>query len=155
EPSQRPRDDESPAAAGAQESHAGRYVAAGVAALVALVALLPTVVRRRRRRTRLRRASPEDLWAELRDTSVDLGMVWPEGASIRSQAATVHVSEDADRALGRLVGVMEEARYSPREVEAGASGRGDDLRAVTRALHEAAGPRAKRWARVFPRSLIR
>ncbi|WP_300676689.1 transglutaminaseTgpA domain-containing protein [Nocardioides sp.] len=130
---------------------------AGAALVVVLVALAaPALLRRRRRLARLHRATPEDLWAELRDTAVDLGAVWPDHASVRRQAATLRVDGAPADALARLRTGVEESRYAAAgTATATAQAQRGDLREVTTALRDAAGPRAKRRARVLPASLFR
>ncbi|UDY22498.1 transglutaminaseTgpA domain-containing protein [Nocardioides sp. Kera G14] len=144
--------DETPTATTPADSHRTLFVSLGLGLLVILLLVLPASLRRLRRRRRLARSTPEDLWAELRDTAVDLGAVWPEEASVRRQAAAVRVSGDAGQALGRLVTVLEESRYAP---QAGRASGSAELEAVRSALWENAGPRAKRRARALPPSLFR
>ena len=55
-------------------------VAAGVGAA-------PRVLRARRRARRLDSSDPEEWWAEVRDTAVDLGLGWPRGRSVRVAGA--------------------------------------------------------------------
>ena len=68
----------------------GRLLGAvGALVLVVLLALAPRWVRTRRRTRRLSSGQPEELWAELRDSSLDLGLEWPRGRSPRAVGAEV------------------------------------------------------------------
>jgi len=126
------------------------FVAAGLLVIAALFG--PALVRRQRRRSRLSRATPEDLWAELRDTAVDLGAPWPEDDSVRRQAAGLRVEGPGADALTRLRTGVEESRYAAIAVTTADA---EDLTTVTASLWSAAGPRTKRRARLWPRSLRR
>ena len=51
------------------------------------VGAAPRTVRARRRARRLESPDPEQWWAEVRDTAVDLGLRWPAGRSVRVSGA--------------------------------------------------------------------
>jgi len=136
-------------------------VAAGVLLLVGSVVIGgPVALRARRRRARLA-GSPDDVWAEVRDTAVDLGLPWPAGRSPREVGGALvdrlaPVDGAAD-ALERLVLAVERSRYArPGTV---ATLERTDLDAdgalVVAALEAAVGRRAHRRARWLPRSVWR
>jgi len=64
----------------------GRRILAGlgVAALLAVLLLLPRMVRERRRTRRWDVGGPPAAWAELHDTATDLGIAWRSGLSPRA-----------------------------------------------------------------------
>lgn len=134
-------------------------VGVGAFALL-LLGALPRALRRRRRARRMAAATPEEMWAELRDTAIDLGVPWPEERSPRATglalAGTVNSVPEAPAALRRLVTTLETARYAP----AGEQPPLDDQLAVDtetclEALRDGASPAAQRRARWWPRSLHR
>ncbi|MGA9748194.1 MAG: DUF3488 and transglutaminase-like domain-containing protein, partial [Nocardioides sp.] len=111
----------------------------GVAAMVALVALTPRLLRAQARRRRWNAATTphtlaESAWAELRATALDLGVAWDDRVSVRARArelvrsfASPGVEEDAltraeargaqanpeaTTGLERLVRLVELARYA-------------------------------------------
>jgi hypothetical protein len=136
-----------------------------VAALLLLVALaaLPGAWRRRRRVRRLA-GDLESVWAELRDTAVDLGVPWQSGRSPRvtGSALREHLPQvgglDAPRpALDRLVARLEQQRYAradSEEADVTEEVRRDGVRVVS-GLVSAAEPRARRRAHWLPRTLVR
>jgi hypothetical protein len=148
-------------------------VAGGAAGLVLLVvlALLPRWLRRSRRERRLS-GGPEEAWAELRATSLDLGLPWPEGRSPREtrqrlagflgapeDAHTVErprhgadVAPDAVAALDRVVSTLELSRYA-RSWDPGTSLRAD-VETCLAALHGGAPRAARRRAEWWPRSVV-
>jgi transglutaminase-like putative cysteine protease len=134
-------------------------VGVGTFALL-LLGALPRALRRRRRTHRLAAATPEEMWAELRDTAIDLGVPWPEERSPRATglalADTVASVPEAPAALRRLVTTLETARYAPAGEQ---SPFDDQLAADTEtclgALRDGASPTARRRARWWPRSLRR
>jgi transglutaminase-like putative cysteine protease len=95
------------------------FVFAGAGFLVLLLGSAPTLIRRRQRR-RIR-VCVESLWAELRATSIDLGLPWPAGRSARMVASAVRSwIETADgpvltaqdhESLDTLTSLVERARY--------------------------------------------
>lgn len=104
-----------------------------VIACVAALCLLPWFVRVRRRRTRLRHgADAELLWAELRDTTVDLGYLWSTARSPRQVVRWLRDSVgDGLAQLRTLALAVERQRY------AGAAGAADrDLRAELTAVQQ-------------------
>lgn len=137
----------------------------GLALLVLLVvtAVLPGTWRRRRRVERLARG-PEQVWAELRDTALDLGVPWASGRSPRATAAGLreHLHGPVGpggpfSALDALVAELEQLRYSrggasPEEATSDPSAAG---RSVCDALLAGASPRARRRAAWLPRTLLR
>ncbi|PUA80564.1 transglutaminaseTgpA domain-containing protein [Nocardioides currus] len=148
-------------------------VALGVLLLAALV-LLPSFVRRQRRDRRLL-GGIEELWAELRDHAVDLGLGWPHGRSPRAtgawlsdrfgatddpDAATAErprrgpeQNPDAVRAMDRLVEQVERARYSRSGASVDTEQAMRDVLAIEAALDHGVGPRVRRRASWLPRSL--
>lgn len=156
---------------------------AGLVLLVALVLLVPRLLRELVRRRRWATAtSPvllaEASWAELRDTARDLGVAWDDTVTVRSRARELVRSfgrpggdedamtraeargEDANpeaaRSLVRLVRLVELARYA-REVPPSAAEvdatRADVARCVE-ALRAGASRRARTKADWLPASLI-
>lgn len=151
-------------------------VLAGVVLLLVvggLLLLVPRAARDRARRARLG-GGPDQVWAELRATALDLGLPWPEGRSPRvtGEALATRLGDPADQtaerprtgpevapeaaaALDRLVLGVERARYA-RPGAVATRERTDlatDGMLVIAALESGAGPRARQRARWFPRSL--
>lgn len=136
-----------------------------VAALLLLVALaaLPGAWRRRRRVRRLA-GDLESVWAELRDTAVDLGVPWQTGRSpretgtaLREQLPQVGGLDAPRPALDRLVARLEQQRYAragSEEADVTEEVRRDGVRVVS-GLVSAAEPRARRRAHWLPRTLVR
>ncbi|MBM7515337.1 transglutaminase family protein [Nocardioides nitrophenolicus] len=135
----------------------------------------PTTVRSRGRRTRLS-GSPDDVWAELRATALDLGLPWPAGRSPREAGAflldhlaspTDHPAErprtgpdaapEAAAALDRLVLAVEQTRYARPGAVATLerSSVAADGALVVAALEAGVTPRARRRARWVPLSVWR
>lgn len=162
------------------QSSTGRILAigGGLLLLVLLVAALllgPRSVRGTARRSRLR-GGPDELWAELRATSIDLGLPWPQGRSPR-EIGTVLVDHLADPdavpverprtgpdvapqaadALERLVDAVERTRYarpgSPAAVAVAERAATEaDAALVVASLTAGVTPRARRRAEWLPRS---
>lgn len=145
--------------------------------LLAGLALVPQNLRRRRsvRRWDNAKDPAEAAWWELRDTALNLGVVWPVGRSPRAGAALIARSfaapttpdaperpargpltnPEAVEALGRIVQALELSRYAPAgqpvaEVEV--------MRSCTEicveALRAGVTPRARRRATWWPRSVL-
>ncbi len=134
--------------------------------------LLPRSVRRARRERRLA-GGPEEAWAELRASAVDLGVPWREGRSPRQTAGVLvdhfgapvdddtperpahgpGVAPDAELALDRLVHELELLRYARR-----GDTRPSFVRAETETCLEALAGGASRGARRraawWPRSVL-
>ncbi len=143
----------------------------GLLVLASLTAL-PALLRRRRRERRLL-GGIEDLWSELRDHAVDLGHSWPQGRSPRATGAWLAArfgaaeSDDvgerprcgpeqdpvATEALDRLVEQVERARYARLTDELDTDQAREDVASVEAALDHGVGPRIRRRARWWPRSL--
>jgi transglutaminase-like putative cysteine protease len=141
------------------------------AALLAVLALLPRWLRRSRRERRLA-GGPEEAWAELRATALDLGLPWPEGRSPRETRGRLiaffgaeedaHTAErprhgadvapEAVAALDRVVRALELSRYA-RTWEPGTPQRAD-VEACLAALHGGAPRAARRRAEWWPRSVV-
>ncbi|WP_028658819.1 transglutaminaseTgpA domain-containing protein [Nocardioides insulae] len=124
-----------------------------LAATVVGLAAVPTVVRRRRRSRRIDGA-PEDLWAELRDTVIDLGLPWPAGLSPRATGRVLHrylTTREARTALDRIIADLETTRYSPRSVPGPPTA---ELAAVIADLRESSSRRVRRRADWWPRSVL-
>ncbi len=153
----------------------------GITALVlALLAVLAATPRwLRRRRTAVRWATTNDpaetAWAELRDSTIDLGLAWPAGRSPRAGARALarqfaapltpdspvrpirgrETNPDAAAAIDRIVAELEYSRYAPpghlaEEVA--------ELRAATEAcvdaLRSGVSTGARRRAEWLPASLV-
>ncbi|KQW53337.1 hypothetical protein ASC77_03380 [Nocardioides sp. Root1257] len=177
----RPRDSESAAAAADQQGGGGSSVpwipTLGVLAALLLVAggaLLPRTLRSRRRERRLSAGGAEPIWAELRDTAVDLGVPWPRDRSPRATRAVLvehlgapvgpdtverpahgpAIAPEAVSALDRLVHTVELDRYS----RSGASLDPVRLRAdgetCVAALFGGAPRSARRRATWWPRTML-
>ena len=88
--------------------------------ILAVVGLVPTLVRAAQRRRRLMHRDPvhlaEGAWAELQATALDMGLDWPEERSPREQARSVadQVNAQADdvRSLEGLLVRVERGRYA-------------------------------------------
>lgn len=142
-------------------------------AAVTLLLLLPRLVRTRRRERRLADGDPEQVWTELRDTAVDLGVPWPSGRSPRTtrDALVDHLglpisSTTPDRpphgaeiapegvaALGRIVGALERLRYS-RPGSAERTALRTDAETCLASLAGGAPRSARRRATWWPRSVV-
>jgi transglutaminase-like putative cysteine protease len=151
-----------------------RVIGMGALVLAALVALalLPRLVRRRRRERRLG-AGPEPVWVELRDTVVDLGLTWPAGRSPRETGShLVHyfghpagtdpasrprhgagVAPEAEHALRRIVGTIEQQRYARPGSDQAAILKADAETVIT-ALEGGVMAGTRRRAEWLPRSLF-
>jgi len=141
------------------------------------LALLPRGLRRLVRRRRFSGpdagAVAEGAWAELRATAIDLGLTWPDGATLRRTARALvpalrpRISRDrraeepvardaALRALEDLVVLVERARYSRAGLtEAHRETARGLVTTVSAALRQSASPRMRRRARWWPASLVR
>lgn len=176
------RPTEAPAAAGASEtgsaSHTGRNLAIGggvllVLLIVAALLLGPRSVRTTARRTRLG-GGPDEQWAEVHATALDLGVPWPEGRSPREVGTLLvdHLADPAEPpverprtgpdaapeaadALERLVHGVERARYArPGSVTTDVRPASrEDVALVLAALGAGVGARRRRRARWLPRSV--
>ena len=171
-PDRTPEEAEDPQAAGQEDggvTTAWVVRALGTVAALLLVVVLAAVpgVWRRRRRVRRLAGGLESVWAELRDTAVDLGVPWQSGRSPRVTGATLreHLpqvgGQDAPRpALDRLVARLERHRYAPAgsAETAGAAEAAETERdgvLVVRGMVTAADPRARRRGHWLPRTLVR
>ncbi len=140
--------------------------------LVTLAVMAPRTIRARRRERRLD-GGPEEVWLELRDTAVDLGLVWPRD---RSPRQTRHVlvgyfgstSDEADLALPRrgpdanpdavsavdtVVHALERRRYARDDISQAGAWR-EELQTCVEALYAGAPRRARQRATWLPRSLF-
>lgn len=122
-----------------------------------LLGVLPRTIRTRRRARRLADASPEEMWAELRDTAIDLGVGWPEDRSPRATgvalAAPLSATPAGPAAMQRLVTTVEVSRYAPEAEQAIGHDVVVDTETCLDALWSGASPGARRRARWLPRSL--
>jgi len=147
-----------------------------VLVLLAGGALTPRLVRAARRRRRLGERGDglvvEAVWAELRDTVVDLGHPWPTGRSPHVTGDWVgrllaSATADPDRprrgrdqdpeagqALDRLVRSLERDRYAPAPATVQPGALHDDLVVIERALGRGVSGRARRRASWWPRSVL-
>ncbi len=145
----------------------------GVAALLGAALMVPRTVRAGRRRQRLS-AGPEAAWLEIRDTVVDLGLTWPAHRSPRQTrdrlvrlfgapadeygparpARGPGQNPDAVLAVDRLVGALEQLRYSGDPDRVAGLGLAAETETCLEALTAGATPRARRRATWFPRSVF-
>ncbi|HEU5035988.1 MAG TPA: DUF3488 and transglutaminase-like domain-containing protein [Nocardioides sp.] len=156
----------------------GPWLPLGATAAVVVVAgvllLLPGLVRRRRRDRRLATGGPEQAWAEIRDTAVDLGVPWPAGRSPRATRNRLvdHLGaplgpQTADRpahgpmvapaaveALDRLVRALELLRYARPGAVADPVRVRADAEMVVDSLAGGALRSARRRATWLPRSVL-
>jgi transglutaminase-like putative cysteine protease len=129
---------------------------------LALLALLPAGVRALARKWRWRAGRRSDrpaeaAWGELRDTARDLRIRWPDSATPRGTGRALQPrlagSEDAERALHRLIDSVERARYARSPSPLGNQA-GQDVAVISSALR-AGVPRSRRWlALLAPTSLV-
>lgn len=143
--------------------------------LLAAALLVPRMLRRGTRRSRLD-GDPDDVWAEVRATSLDLGVPWPDGRSPREVAQVLvdHLAaaDDAQQerprtgataapeaadALERLVLQVELARYARPGAVATLERPtlAADAALVVDALTAGVTPRARHRAQWLPRSIWR
>jgi transglutaminase-like putative cysteine protease len=124
-----------------------------VLALLAVLALIPGRIRRGRRASRLRLGDAESAWAEIRDTTLDLGLPWPRGVSPRTVGHSLerYVLGDDRAALWRIVESLEVARFSPRATPTVAD---SDVLTVLGALRDAVSERTLRRATWWPRTVL-
>ena len=180
QPSHRPNDTANPSESTKKAQHASGVsgfpwlpVGGGVLAvgLAAALAMVPRAVRRARRRRRVD-GGPEEVWAELRDTALDLGVPWPEGRSpqetrrrlarffgvpVDGQTAErpahgPEVAPEAVAALDRIVRTLELSRYA-RHPGPDAPLRAD-VETCLAALAGGAVRGARRRAEWWPRSVV-
>ena len=113
--------------------------------LLLAILSVPAAVRWRRRRARfarVRRGDTDALWAELADTTVDLGYVWSPARTPRQVARWLGSSSDtASEPLRAVTAAVERARYSPHR-GTGATDNAADLVDGPRAGARRAGPAA-------------
>ena len=148
----------------------------GLVLLLAVAAslLLPRAVRGRRRERRLASGAVEPVWAELRDTAVDLGVPWPTGRSPRAtrdalvdhlgapvDATTVdrpahgpEIAPEAVSALDRLVLTLELDRYSRAGAQLDPVRLRADGETCVSALAGGATRSARRRATWWPRTVL-
>lgn len=176
----RPRDSESAAAAAAGDDDGSGIPwlpvlgTLGGLLLVAGGLLLPRAVRSRRRERRLSSGGAEPVWAELRDTAVDLGVPWPRDRSPRATRAVLvdhfgapvgpdtverpahgpTVAPEAVSALDRLVHTLELDRYSRSGATLDATRLRADGEACLAALAGGAPRSARRRATWWPRTVL-
>jgi transglutaminase-like putative cysteine protease len=157
-PTSSPEPTTAPAATPSDAGGARAVLLETLAGLLVLVVLMPIpgAVRRSRRGRRLA-GGVEEAWAELRDTAIDLGLSWPAGRSPHQTglrlAEWFAEAPGAERALDRIVLVLEQVRYALSANDTpGALAR--DLRVCLEALEEGR-PRRTLWrARWVPRSVF-
>jgi transglutaminase-like putative cysteine protease len=136
-----------------------RARALGALLLLALLAgAVPAAWRWVRRRRRLSaQAEIEDMWDELRDTALDLGLDWPTSQTPRQAVdrviATSHLRGDAAAAATRLGRATERARYAPQPPST--DGLADDVGTVRTALLARADRGVRVRAALLPASLRR
>lgn len=158
---QAPRGAEAGEASEDPTAEADRFPWAGVllgvllAAGLVVLLLLPRSVRSRRRSRRLA-GGPEDVWAELRDLVVDLGLDWPHRRTPRQTRSGLIVLTGGNVALelDRIVRAVEQYRYSPRPMADEGALR-EAAEAVSSALKAEAGKAGRRRATWWPASVFR
>lgn len=85
----------------------------GAAILAVLLVLIPALIRARRRNARLNEASPESIWAELRDSYTDAGREWDRSRTVRDQAEDVAgVAGQSAPTAHALADAVDEERYA-------------------------------------------
>ena len=154
------------------------WVSLAVVLLLALLLVVPRMVRAAVRRRRFVSSDPAQLaegcWAEVRATTVDLGHGWDDGATLRRRArdlvpvlsgparhtgppareADAGAVTDPIEALERLVLLLERSRYSRTGLsDAEAAVLVGLARTVTETMSDVALPAQRRRARWLPRSL--
>jgi len=179
-PSHRPNDTANPSESAAAATHSDSgsgfpWLPVGggllVMVLAAGLALVPRAMRRTRRQRRLA-GGPEEAWAELRATALDLGVPWPEGRSpqetrrrlARFFGAPVdghtaerpahgpEVAPQAVAALDRIVRTLELSRYARHPGPD--TPLSEDVETCLAALYGGATRGARRRAEWWPRSVV-
>ncbi|MEU6662944.1 DUF3488 and transglutaminase-like domain-containing protein [Streptomyces sp. NPDC046821] len=136
------------------------------AGLVVLLPLLPMLWRRRVRSLRLGAPGRTDedvatrtlaAWRELTDTAWDHGIAPDDSQTPRKAAARIitvgRLEASAADSVHRLATAVEQVLYAPNPQPA--TGLGDDVRRVERALHAQASRRSRLRATLAPRSTVR
>ena len=143
-----------------------------VVLVVAVVALGPRTVRRRRRDQR-GQLGPEEAWEELRDTTLDLRLAWPQHRSPwQTREALVQLfgaphdeftperprrgpdtNPDAVFALDQIVHALERLRYARADGTEPGTWRAE-MQTCVEALYGGAPKRARRAASWWPRSVF-
>ncbi|MBO0846049.1 MAG: transglutaminase domain-containing protein [Nocardioides sp.] len=144
----------------------------GVLLALALLGLVPSLVRQARRRRRLE-GRAEDAWAELRDSAIDLGVSWPvsrsphetgvqlaawfgpepDGAPLVRPPRGRGLAPGAEDALDRIVLTLELVRYA-RTADDIPGALAADVQTCIQALEWGSTRGALRRARWLPRSVI-
>lgn len=135
--------------------------------LVALILLLPKLLRQRRTATRRRQvrgdgASPieasEAAWSEVLDVARDYGIEIPRSATTGTQrerlARELRGDDAARAAAARLAAIHDAAHFADPERPDERAPEWDDVAAIRAALHERAGKDARRAARAVPLSTL-
>jgi len=140
--------------------------------IVAGLVMVPGAVRRSRRTRRLQ-GGAEDAWAELRDSAVDLGVMWParrsphetgyllaawfgaepDGPPLIRPPRGRGLAPGAEYSLDQIVLMLERVRYA-RYAEDPPGALADHVRTCITALEHGCTRSALRRARWFPRSLF-
>ena len=167
--------EEEDAAAGANEGGVPWVLVLSVLVVLALVTaavLSPRLLRARRRERRLD-GGPEEVWAELRDTTVDLGLVWPRDRSPRQTRDVLvryfgspedeftlalprrgpDTNPDAVQAVDAVVHALERRRYARDETSHPGAWRAE-VQTCIEALFGGAPRRARQRATWLPRSVF-
>jgi transglutaminase-like putative cysteine protease len=144
----------------------------GALVVLALLGLVPSLVRQRRRRRRLE-GRAEDAWAELRDSAIDLGVSWPpsrsphetgyqlaawfgpepDGAPLVRPPRGRGLAPGAEDALDRIVLTLELVRYA-RTADDVPGALASDVRTCIQALEWGCTRGTLRRARWLPRSVV-
>jgi hypothetical protein len=141
-------------------------------ALLLVAVVGPRLVRARRRERRLD-GGPEDIWLELRDTVVDLGMMWPRDRSPRQTRDVLvryfgspvdeltlalprrgpDTNPDAVLAVDAVVQALERRRYARDDSSHTGAWRAE-VQTIIEALYGGAARRARQRATWLPRSVF-
>lgn len=147
---------------GQSEPPVGMFVGLGL--VVAVVFALPLLSRALRRRRRFRdvrggRAGPTEVWQELIESAVDVGIDVSEAETPRGFAAilseSVALSGADAEALSRLLDAVERVRFAYRSTSAGAESLLADLTRVRGALATNATLPVRMRATLAPASVLR
>ncbi|SKB03974.1 transglutaminase family protein [Aeromicrobium choanae] len=146
-------DDETAAQAQASSGTPWRPALLAIAT-VAVLGAVPGVVRqfRRRRRWSAGQASSEPLWSEVSDTARDLGIGLDPTETPRGFAGRLETYGAGGTDLVDLVDQVERDRYA---VSGPGTPRVDEAQRVVDSLRAASTRRARWWARLAPRSLLK
>ncbi len=149
-----------PATADTGLPFAQTLLGSGVGVLVLLVLALPGAVRLRRRQSRLAPAGApstrgESAWAEIRDTTLDLGLRWPTGSpQTIGRAVSDRLLPETSLLMTEVALLVERSRYARAFAdEAAVEDVGRNAMKIRTGLLEPESWLSKTRAAVLPRSL--